>query len=183
MADEEEEGAADLGEAAVKEFCAAAGELIFWASMIDRQLNQAILGQLALPEHPLIEPLVAQFDPRPKCELLKKRAKTLPDEWKSKITGWVKRAEKVNAKRNIVAHHGIRIKDGTIKLHSDQLTKMMDSFDTSDGVIKPREDKGLEEILEWIELARRTYGEGDVVLANLKRFRELADTKMGRAGP
>lgn len=177
VAEEQEEGLADLGETAMKEFCAAAGELILWANMIDRQLNQAILGQLALPEHPLIEPLIAQFDPRPKCELLKKRAKTLPGEWKSKISGWVKRAEKVNAKRNIVAHHSIRIKDGAIKLHSDQLTKLMDWFDTSDGTIKPGEDMGIEDILEWIELARNTHEEGLNVLTNLDRFRELAANK------
>lgn len=161
----------------MKDFCAATGELILWASMIDGQLNQAILGQLALPEHPMIEPVVAQLDARPKCELLRKRAKLIKNKgWKDGLTNWVQQVEEVNKTRNIVAHHSIRIKDGVIRLHSDQLSKIMSSLDTGEGKIRPGKGKGLADILEWIEQAKKAYAAGDEVLANLKRFRELAAT-------
>ena len=159
------------------DFCAAIGELILWASLIDTQLNKAILGMMALPEHVMIEPIVAQLDARPKAELLKKRAKTIPREWRSKITNWVERAEKANAKRNIVAHHGINISGDTITLHSGQLGKIMDSLDTSEAAIKPRKPTGIQDMREWIEQAKAAYEEGMTILANLDRFRVAALTK------
>lgn len=135
----------------MRDFCTAIGELILWASLIDGQLNRALLGMMALPEHAMIEPIIAQLDSRPKAELLKKRAKIITSkDWKNKITNWVVRAEKANAKRNTVAHHGIRVSGVTISLHSDQLAKIFGSLDTSDGAIKQSKAKGLADIHEWI---------------------------------
>lgn len=172
----------NVGDAEMNEFCSAIGELILWASLIDGQLNKALLGLFALPEHPMIEPIVAHLDARPKAELLKKRAKIIPNvDWKNKITNWVERAEKANAKRNIVAHHGIRVSDGNIHLHSDQLGKIISSLDTSDGTIKAGEPMGLKDIKEWVERAKEAYKEGMTVLDNLHRFREAAVAKLAKA--
>ena len=70
----------------MQDFRAVIGELILWTGLIDTQLNKAILGMMALSDHAMIEPIVAQLDARPKAELLKKRAKTIPKEWRNKIT-------------------------------------------------------------------------------------------------
>ena len=175
MTDTPEGDIKDVSEEQMRDFCAAIGELILWASLIDGQLNRALLGMLALPEHAMIEPIIAQLDPRSKAELLKKRAKIITSKgWKNKITNWVERAEKANAKRNIVAHHGILISGDTITLHSDQLVKIIDSLDTSDGVITQGKANGLADIREWIDKAKKVYEEGVVVIANLDRFREAA---------
>lgn len=175
MTDTAESDIKNVSEERMRDFCAAIGELILWASLIDGQLNRALLGMMALPEHAMIEPIIAQLDPRPKAELLKKRAKIITStDWKNKITNWVERAEKVNAKRNIVAHHGIRISGDVITLHSDQLGKIIDSLDTSDSVIKPGRAKGLTDIREWIDQAKKAYEEGVTIIANLNRFREAA---------
>jgi gas vesicle protein len=133
---------------------------------------------MALPEHAMIEPIVAQLDARPKAELLKKRVKTIPEEWRRKITNWVERAEKANAKRNFVAHHGINISGDTITLHSGQLGKIMDSLDTSESAIKAGKAKGIKDMHEWIEQAKAAYEEGMTILANLDRFRVAALAKL-----
>ncbi|MBT0671803.1 hypothetical protein HT136_25890 [Novosphingobium profundi] len=165
----------DVDEAAMKEFCAAIGELILWASLIDAQLNKALVGMFALPEHAMIEPIVAQLDARPKAELLKKRAKTIPSkDWKNGITNWVERAEKANANRNTVAHHAIRIEGGTITLHTSQLGKILSNLKDNDGKLEAGDRKGLSDIQAWIDQARNTYIEGQNVIANLDRFREAA---------
>lgn len=175
MTDTPEGDIKDVSEEQMRDFCAAIGELILWASLIDSQLNRALLGMMALPEHAMIEPIIAQLDPRPKAELLKKRAKIITsNDWKNKITNWVERAEKANAKRNIVAHHGIRVSGDTITLHSDQMVKIIDSLDTSDGVIKQGKAMGLADIREWIDKAKKAYEEGVAVIANLDRFRDAA---------
>lgn len=167
------EGIKGVGDADVKEFCAAIGELILWASLIDGQLNRAIVGMMAFPQHAMIEPIVAQLDPRSKAELLKKRAKIISStDWRNGIRNWVERAEKVNAKRNIVAHHGIRVADGKIMLHSDQLGKIMDSLDTTGDKIKVGKSKGLADIEEWIKQAKAAFEEGENIVGNLNRFRE-----------
>jgi len=172
----------DVGDPDIKEFCAAIGELILWANLIDGQLNKATLGMFALPEHPMIEPIVAHLEARAKAELLKKRAKIISSvDWKNKITNWVERAEKANRQRNIVAHHGIPVSDRKIYLHSDQLGKIISSLDTSDGTIKAGESMGLKDIKEWVERAREAYREGVTVLDNLDRFRETAVAKLAEA--
>jgi hypothetical protein len=165
----------DVDDADMKEFCAAIGELILWASFIDEQLNRALVGMMALPKHAMIEPIVAQLDPRSKAELLKKRAKIIAStDWRNRIRNWVERAEKVNGKRNIVAHHGVRVADGNILLHSEQLGKIIDSLDTTADTIKTGDSKGLADIKEWIEQAKAAFEEGQNVVANLDRFRETA---------
>lgn len=163
------------GDNEVKKFCAAVGELILWANLIDTQLNKAMLGTFALPEHPVIEPIVAQLDARQKSELLKKRAKLIKAlDWRTKILKWVERAEKVNGKRNVVAHHGMRIENGEIILYSDQLGKIIDSLDKVGGNLAPGRSMGLADVLKWIDYAKGTYEEGRIVLTNLIRFRETA---------
>ncbi|HYE28774.1 MAG TPA: hypothetical protein VEA61_11145 [Allosphingosinicella sp.] len=179
MTEPVDEDIKDVSDADMKEFCAAIGELILWASLIDGQLNRALVGMMALPHHVMIEPIVAQLDPRPKAELLKKRAKIITStDWRNKIRNWVERAEKVNAKRNIVAHHGIRVADGKIMLHSDQLGKIIDSLDTTGDTIKVGESRSLADIKEWIEQAKVAFEEGQNVVANLGRFREAALAKL-----
>ncbi len=179
MTEPVEQGINDVEQAQMTEFCAAIGELILWASLIDGQLNRALVSMMALPQHAMVEPIVAQLDARPKAELLKKRAKIITNtDWRNKIKNWVERAEKANAKRNVVAHHGIRVVDGKILLHSDQLGKIMDSLDTTGGTIKAGESKGLADIKEWIEQAKAAFEEGQNVVANLDRFREAALAKL-----
>ena len=160
----------DAEEAKMKEFCAAVGELILWANLIDHQLNQALIAVLALPEHPFIEPIVAQLDARPKAELLKKRVKFLPagNDWRKRIRAWVERAEKANSNRNIVAHHRVAVDgEGGITLVSSQLTKVFDAI-TPD--MKPAPKRGLAEVREWVRHAQAAADEGQVVLANLAAF-------------
>lgn len=158
-----------------KEFCAAIGELILWASFIDDQLTKALTRMMALPEHAMIEPLIAQLDARQKSELLKRRAKIIEQpDWRSRIGNWVERAERANRYRNIVAHHSVRSEGGEILLHSNQLGKILASLDTSGGTIRPGKLKGLADIRGWIKEATATFIEGNVVLDNLGRFREVA---------
>lgn len=176
-------GIADVGEAEVTAFCAAVGELILWASLIDTQLNKAILGLFALPDHRLIEPIVAQLDARPKTELLKKRAKLIPPgEWRRRVGKWVEHAEQANAKRNVVAHHGMRIEGGRILLHSDQLTRLIDRLAADGGALIPADKKGSADVVQWIEQAKAAYGEGETVLANLDRFRGEARLRSAARG-
>jgi hypothetical protein len=171
----------DVSTAEMDEFCTAVGALILWASMIDRQLNKALVNILALPEHAMIEPIVAQLDARPKAELLKKRAKFITNvTWRNGIKNWVERAEKVNANRNFVAHHSIRIRDGKIAFHSVQLGKMLDSLKRTDEKIEVSGDKGIREIGDWIEEAKKVVGEGSNVLANLERLRIEAAAKASK---
>lgn len=162
----------NVGDLEISDFCTAVGALILWASMIDGQLGRAIIALHALPEHPMIEPIVAHLDARPKAELLKKRAKLIGNpDWRTRIVKWVERAEKANAKRNVVAHHGIRIEEGKIVLHSDQLGKLIDGLDKTGGALKPGKRKGIEDIEGWIVQAKAAYKEGQLVLENLERFR------------
>jgi hypothetical protein len=182
MVDASDADIKSVGDTEMRKFCTAIGELILWASLIDGQLNKAVLGMFALPEHPMIEPIIAHLDVRAKAELLKKRAKIIPSvDWTNKITNWVERAEKANAKRNIVAHHGVRVSDGEIYLHSDQLGKIISSLETSDGTLKAGEPMGIKDIKEWVERAREAYEEGMAVLENLDRFREAAVAKLAEA--
>lgn len=156
-------------------FCTAIGELILWASMIDGQLNKALIGALALPDHPMIGPVVAQLDARQKAELLKKRTKFISNvSWRNGIKNWVERAEKVNANRNYVAHHAIRTKAGKIGFYSDQLGKVLDTLKLTDQKIEVIEDKGIKEVTEWIGHAKQVYAEGANVLDNLDCFRAEA---------
>lgn len=176
MTEEAEAGAPDAGSTEMAEFCAAVGELILWGSMIDAQLNKALIGTLALPEHPMIEPVVAQLDARPKAELIKKRAKFITNvAWRNGIRNWVERAEKVNANRNYVAHHAIHTQDDKITFHSYQLSKVLDALKLGEEeTIEIAEEKGISEVKEWIEHAKKVSEEGNIVLENLARFRAEA---------
>lgn len=110
----------------IHKFSAAVGELVLWANSVDHQLNQALMLSLVLPEHPFVEPIVAQLEPRAKAELLKKRARLITghDAWREGILRWAKRAEKVQANRNIVAHHQVRFVRDKPVLFSSQLGKI-----------------------------------------------------------
>jgi hypothetical protein len=172
MADDE---STDAGTPEMATFCQAVGELILWANMIDGQLNKAVIAALALSQHAMIEPVVAQLDARPKAELLKKRAKFITNvSWRNGIKNWVERTEKVNSNRNYVAHHQIRIRNGKIAFHSDQLGKVFDKLTMTGGVIEPQVDKGVADVLDWIEHSKKVYEEGTMVLENLERFRAEA---------
>ena len=169
----------DVEQEQMKEFCAAVGELILWANLIDGQLNRALVGMMALPEHAMIEPIVAQLDARAKAELLKRRAKIITNtDWRNRIKNWVERTEKVSGKRNIVAHHSIRVAEGKILLHSDQLRNIIAGLETTGNTIKAGESKGLADIKEWIEQAKAAFDEGQNVVMNLDRFREVALAKL-----
>ena len=165
----------DIDDSAVEAFCKAIGELILWANFVDQQLNCAVISLLTLPQHMMIEPVVAQLDPRQKIELLKGRAKLMPaEQWRKPILKWAKNVEEVNRKRNVVAHHRIHHVDGVLVLHSDQINKIMSSLEISDGRVRPKSLIGLSDILAWIEQAKKTVGDGRSLLANLERFREIA---------
>jgi hypothetical protein len=150
--------------------CTAIGELIVWANMIDDQLNEVVVNALALPDHHLVEGIVAQLDVRPKAELLKTRMKLLPEDspWRVHVLGWVKKVEKVNDNRNIVAHHRVAVKDGKIRLVTSQLSKVLKSID---GAMQPKPDKGLSDIQKWVAEAAAAYEGGGEIIANLSRFR------------
>ena len=172
MTDITEKEMANAGSEEMTEFCAAIGELILWANMIDGQLNKAMICALSLPEHPMIESVVAQLDPRPKAELLKKRARFIANvDWRNGIRRWVERAEKVNSYRNYVAHHAIRVKAGKITFHSDQLGKILEKLNLNNKVFEIAEGKGIKDVKEWIEYAKKVITEGDNVLINLDRVR------------
>jgi len=144
-------GLGSVDDAKMKEFCAVVGALILFASRIDAQLTRALVCMFALPEHPMIEPLVAQMDIRAKADLIKKRAKLIPTvTWKNRITNWAERAEQVNGKRNMAAHHGISVEDGRIILFSPQLTKIIGNLETVDNKIVEREKVGQDEIEQWL---------------------------------
>jgi hypothetical protein len=166
----------------IQKFSAAVGELILWANSVDHQLNKALMLMLVLPEHAFIEPIVAQLDARVKAELLKKRAQFLPEknEWRTSIVKWVKRAEKVQANRNVVAHHQVRFVGDKPVLFSAQLGKL---FDTITAEIKPAPARGLPEILSWIEQAKTTFEEGENVIVNLKAFADIALRQQNKKDP
>lgn len=174
----------DINDFAVEAFCKAIGEQILWASFVDQQLNCAVISLLTLPQHMMIEPLVAQLDPRQKIELLKGRARLMPVEhWRKPILKWVKGAEEVSRKRNVVAHHRIHYVNGVLVLHSDQINKIMSSLEISDGRVRPKSLIGLSDILAWIEQAKKTVGDGRSLVANLERFREIALAEVDTAPP
>lgn len=173
----------DVGEAESRDFCAAIGELILWASFIDGQLNKALMAILVLPAHAMLESIVAQLDARLKAELLKKRAKLISNKnWANGVKNWVERAEKVNGKRNFVAHHSIRVSEGKIVLHSDQLSKIFDAIETAGEQLQPRESKDINDIRKWIELAKMTYTEGATVIENLDRLKDKASKDLATKG-
>ena len=157
----------------IQKFSAAIGELILWANSVDHQLNQAIMLLLVLPEHAFIEPIVAQLDTRKKSELLKKRARFIAEknEWRISIIRWTKRVEKVQANRNVVAHHQLRFVKNKPVLFSSQLEKLLDSITPE---MKPAPERGLPEMLRWIEHAKQTFEEGQNVVANLAAFARIA---------
>ncbi len=165
----------DDSEAESKNFCAAIGELILWAAIIDGQLNKALIAILALPEHAFLEPIIAQLDARAKAELLKKRAKLITQsEWRNGVKNWVERTEKINAKRNFVAHHSIRVLDGKLVLHSDQLTKIFDTIDSVDDRLVSRNSRDISDVQKWIDLAKTVYEEGATVIENLEQVRDMS---------
>jgi hypothetical protein len=166
-------GVDNPAEELIQDFSKAVGDLILWANAVDHQLNLSLIAILALPDHPFIEPIVAQLDARAKAELLKKRARLIPPEleWRSKIVKWVREAERVQANRNVVAHHRVGFKDDRPVLHSSQLSKILSSL-TSDLQASPA--RGLPEITSWIDHAVATYEAGEHVLTNLQAFAQRA---------
>ena len=159
-------------EGAIEEFCRATGELIFWAGFLDQQLNKALIALFALPEHPMIEPLVAQLDPRIKVEIIKKRAKLITaDEWRKRIISWAKKVETTNSRRNIVAHHTVRVEPNGVTLQSDQITKILSRLEVAETGITASDAFRLADIEAWIDGARKAYENGQVVLANLDAIR------------
>ena len=168
----------DVSDAEMKQFCAAIGELILWANLLDRQLNGALIAMMALPQRAMIEPIVAQLNPRQKTDLLKSRAKKLrrPD-WKNGVIKWIERVEKVNAKRNVVAHHGIYIADGKINLFSAQLSKIISSLENAGSTLRPGKPMGLSDILKWIEEAKAAYVEGNEVVRRMDSALANLDVK------
>ena len=173
----------DPSSSEMTEFCAAIGELILWASMIDGQLNEALVSALALPEHALIQPVVAQLDARPKAELLKKRVKLIGNgTWRKPILKWADRVETVNKDRNFVAHHGIRIRAGKITFHTEQLGKVLANLKLTGDTIEAGADKGIEDVKEWLVRAQEVFKEGILILDNLARFRAEANKRGARQG-
>ncbi len=162
----------DLTEADMRLFCSAVGELILWASFIDTQLNKALLSIFAVPDQKIIEGICAQLDARAKLELVKKRAKLIDTiKWREPILNWTKRAEIINGYRNIVAHHTVRIIDGKIILHSDQLSKILGKLSISNGKLEIKDKTEVNDILKWIDMAKEVYEEGKVIIYNLENFR------------
>lgn len=161
----------DPTENAMQEYCTSIGELILWANFIDHQLNLAIILLFVLPDHEMIEPIVAQLDSRMKAELLRKRAKLLEKGviWRSKITDWIDSVEKINSKRNMVAHHRVAIVNEKIVLHSSQLGKLLDSIPAT---MRQEAPIGLTDIQTWIASAKAVVSDGDVIIANLTTFRD-----------
>jgi hypothetical protein len=157
----------------VQKVAAAVGELVLWANAVDDQLNRVLMLMLVLPEHPSIEPIVAQLDVRAKTEMVKKRARLIEEDndWRRAILSWIKDAEKVGTHRNVVAHHQLRFEGDEPVLFSSQLTKLLATL-TRELTFQPR--NGLPEILQWIEHAKTTFDEGKNVQSNLERFAQEA---------
>lgn len=156
-------------DAEMRTFCEGVGELVLWASAIDAQLTKAVIRACSLTETPMLEPIVAELDARAKVEILRAKSKHIKKtSWSKGITRWVKKAEKVNRYRNLVAHHQVAVNDGTLILHSVQALKLLKRIKD----FKPAPAKTVNDINKWVEVARGAYGQGQNVLANLDRFAE-----------
>lgn len=162
-------------------FCQEIGKLILWCNMIDHQLNQAVIQLFVLPNEVMVEAVVAQLDLRQKLELLKVRAKLLPpeNEWRRQLCGWLKQVEKVNERRNIVAHHRVEVRQAKMVLASTQLIKIMKSVD---GNLKPKPKSELASLFEWTTHASKTFAAGQTVNENLGRFYDRIREKCASKG-
>ena len=156
-------------DAEMRAFCERVGELVLWASAIDAQLTKAVIRACSLTETPMLEPIVAELDARAKVEILRAWSKHInAPAWSKGITRWVKKAEKVNGYRNIVAHHQVAGSDGKLTLYSPQARKQLKRIKD----LKPDPAKTVDDINKWVEAARNAYEQGQTVLANLDRFAE-----------
>ncbi len=154
-------------DADMRAFCEHTGELVYWASAIDTQLTKAVIRSCLLTETPMLEPIVAELGVQAKVDLLCTWSRHIkPATWSKGIEGWLKKVKKVNGYRNTVAHHQIAVNDGMLVLQSAQARKLLRRIKD----LKPAPAKTIDDIIRWVEAAKRAYQQGQNVLENLDRF-------------
>jgi hypothetical protein len=147
---------------------AVVGELVMISNAIDHLLNQIVIEALHLKKSVMLEPILAELDPRRKIEILKSRAKLFGDtDWNKGITRFCDKTESVFKQRNIVCHTPAFFDGDTWAFKPFAAVKLLNKLDLKN---KTLNNFSLNDIKTAISTGEAALGIGANLLENLKRF-------------
>jgi hypothetical protein len=146
---------------------AVVGELVMTSSLLDSQLNRVLVTMLDFGENPMIESVIATFDPVRKIEILKARASHMPKgDWRKNVGKYCDHVDAVFKQRNIACHTPPAFKDGVWTFKPFAAAKLFKKIDLIGKTVKP---STLEDFRVAIKTGERALGEGATLVENLLR--------------
>ncbi|MGU9979827.1 hypothetical protein ACJ4V0_07275 [Phreatobacter sp. HK31-P] len=158
-----------------REAYAIVGELVLIANAIDDQLNKLLVEVLDLGSSAMTIPVVATLDPQRKIEILKERAKFIPNaDWKSGLKKHIDRVERVFKQRNIVCHMTLVLEDGAWLLRPTAAAKLLKNLDLTTQQLR---HFPVREFRDEIQKAEEALGEGGKLISSFQRLNKELESR------
>lgn len=149
---------------------ASVGELILITNALDYQLATVLIVLLNLGEATMLMPVVMTLDPARKVEILKTHAAHITQkDWKSGITKYLDKVEKVLKLRNTACHTQPILEKGVWTLRPFAAAKLYKNIDIKNKTIK---SVTIKELREAITVAEAGLGAGQNLIENFQRVNE-----------